>query len=233
MALGLSFWRAAVNKAAMERVTIIDYGSGNLHSAVKSFERAAREGGSGAEIVLTSDPDVVASADRVVLPGVGAFADCYQGLHRVAGMRDALERAVREKSRPFLGICVGMQLMASRGLEHGTHEGLGWIGGEVDAIRPSDPALKIPHMGWNTLDAHRPHPLLAGINTGADGLHAYFVHSYHLTPADPADLVATTDYGGPVTAMVARDNLAGTQFHPEKSQRLGLTLIANFLSWRP
>jgi glutamine amidotransferase len=217
----------------MARTTIIDYGSGNLHSALKAFERAAREGGSNAEIVLTSDPDTVAAADRVVLPGVGAFADCYQGLHRVAGMRDALELAVRKKGRPFLGICVGMQLMASRGLEYGVHEGLGWIDGEVDAIRPADPALKIPHMGWNTLNVRRAHPLLEGIATGPDGLHAYFVHSYHLTTADPADLVAATEYGGPVTAMVARDNFAGTQFHPEKSQRLGLALIANFLSWRP
>jgi len=222
-----------VNQAAMTRTTIIDYGSGNLHSALKAFERAAREGSSNAEIVLTSDPEAVAAADRIVLPGVGAFADCYNGLHRIAGMRDAIELAVRRKGRPFLGICVGMQLMASRGLEHGVHEGLGWIGGEVDAIRPSDPALKIPHMGWNTLDVRRPHPLLAGIATGPEGLHAYFVHSYHLTPSDPADLVAVTDYGEPVTAMVARDNLAGTQFHPEKSQRLGLALIANFLSWRP
>ena len=161
------------------------------------------------------------------------FFSWVKPLDAIRGMRDALELAVRQKGRPFLGICVGMQLMASRGLEHGVHEGLGWIGGEVDAIHPSDPALKIPHMGWNTLDVRRPHPLLEGISTGPDGLHAYFVHSYHLTPADPADLVAVTDYGGPVTAMVARDNLAGTQFHPEKSQRLGLALIANFLSWRP
>jgi glutamine amidotransferase len=217
----------------MARVTIIDYGSGNLHSALKAFERAARESSSDAEIVLTSDPDEVADADRIVLPGVGAFADCYRGLHSIAGMRDALELVVRQKGRPFLGICVGMQLMASRGLEHGVHEGLGWIAGEVAAIQPTDPVLKIPHMGWNTLDVRRPHPLLDGIATGPDGLHAYFVHSYHLTPADPADLVAVTEYGGPVTAMVARDNLAGTQFHPEKSQRLGLALIANFLSWRP
>ena len=217
----------------MERVTIIDYGSGNLHSALKAFERAAHEGGSCAEIMLTSDPAAVATADRIVLPGVGAFADCYRGLHSIAGMRDALELAVRRKGRPFLGICVGMQLLASRGLEHGVHDGLGWIAGEVDAIRPADPALKIPHMGWNTLDVRRSHPLLSGIPTGSGGLHAYFVHSYHLTPADPADLVAVTDYAGPVTAMVARENLAGTQFHPEKSQRLGLALIANFLSWRP
>jgi glutamine amidotransferase len=217
----------------MDRVAIIDYGSGNLHSAVKAFERAAREGGSGAEIVLTDDPAVVKAADRIVLPGVGAFADCYRGLHRIDGMRDALEEAVREKRRPFLGICVGMQMLATRGLEYGVHEGLGWIEGEVGAIRPSDPALKIPHMGWNTLDVRRPHPLLAGIQTGADGLHAYFVHSFHMTPANEDDLVAVTDYGGPVTAMIARGNIAGTQFHPEKSQRLGLALIANFLSWRP
>ncbi len=217
----------------MDRVAIIDYGSGNLHSAVKAFERAAREGGSGAEILLTADPAVVKAADRIVLPGVGAFADCYRGLHKVAGMRDALEEAVRAKGRPFLGICVGMQMMASRGLEYGVHEGLDWIGGEVDAIQPSDPALKIPHMGWNTLDVCRSHPLLAGIPTGGDGLHAYFVHSFHMTTADEDDLVAVTDYGGPVTALVARENMAGTQFHPEKSQRLGLALIANFLSWRP
>jgi imidazole glycerol-phosphate synthase subunit HisH len=217
----------------MARVTIIDYGSGNLHSALKAFERAARESGSSAEIVLTSEPDEVAAADRIVLPGVGAFADCYRGLHRIVGMRDALERAVRQQGRPFLGICVGMQLMASRGLEHGVHEGLDWIDGEVAAIQPTDPTLKIPHMGWNTLDVRRPHPLLSGIETGPGGLHAYFVHSYHLTPANTGDLVAVTDYGGPVTAMVACDNLAGTQFHPEKSQRLGLALIANFLSWRP
>jgi len=217
----------------MERVTIIDYGSGNLHSAVKAFERAAREGGSGAEIILTDKPDVVASADRVVLPGVGAFADCYRGLHAIVGMRDALELAVRQKGRPFLGICVGMQMMASRGLEHGVHQGLDWIGGEVGAIRPSDPGLKIPHMGWNTLDVRRPHPLLEGVATGRDGLHAYFVHSYHMTTSDVDDVVAVTDYGGPVTAIVARGNLVGTQFHPEKSQKLGLALIANFLSWRP
>ncbi len=217
----------------MDRVAIIDYGSGNLHSAVKAFERAAREGGSGAEIVLTDDPAVVKAADRIVLPGVGAFADCYRGLHRIEGMRDALEAAVRERGRPFLGICVGMQMMASRGLEHGVHQGLDWIGGEVAAIKPSDPALKIPHMGWNTLDVRRSHPLLASIPTGSDGLHAYFVHSFHLTPADEGDLVAVADYGGPVTALIARGNMAGTQFHPEKSQRLGLALIANFLSWRP
>jgi len=176
---------------------------------------------------------VVRAADRVVLPGVGAFADCRRGLDAVPGMVDALAEVVREKGRPFLGICVGMQLLAARGLEHGVTAGLGWIGGEVDRLEPSDPGLKIPHMGWNNLDPVRPHPLLAGIRTGPDGLNAYFVHSYHLKPADGADLVATTDYGGAVTAIIARDNVAGTQFHPEKSQTLGLAFLANFLRWQP
>lgn len=211
-------------------VAVIDYGSGNLHSVAKALERAA---GGRDDIAVTSDPAVVRAADRVVLPGVGAFADCRRGLDAVPGMVDALTEVVREKGRPFLGICVGMQLLAARGLEHGVTEGLGWIGGEVDRLEPSDPGLKIPHMGWNSLDPLRPHPLLAGIRTGADGLNAYFVHSYHLKPADPADLVATTDYGGAVTAVIARDNVAGTQFHPEKSQTLGLALLANFLRWQP
>lgn len=217
----------------MQQVAIIDYGSGNLHSAAKAFERAARDSGSDRRIVVTSDPEVVRSADRVVLPGVGAFADCKRGLEAVPGMREALDEAVRGKGRPFLGICVGMQLLATRGLEHGVTEGLGWIGGEVRAIAPNDPALKIPHMGWNTLQAVREHALLRGLPTGPDGLHAYFVHSYHLVVADRADVVAETDYGGPVTAMVAHGNIAGTQFHPEKSQTLGLGLIANFLTWTP
>lgn len=217
----------------MQQVAIIDYGSGNLHSAAKAFERAARDSGSDRRIVVTSDPEVVRSADRVVLPGVGAFADCKRGLEAVPGMREALEEAVRGKGRPFLGICVGMQLLATRGLEHSVTEGLGWIGGEVRAIAPNDPALKIPHMGWNTLQAVREHALLRGLPTGPDGLHAYFVHSYHLVVADRADVVAETDYGGPVTAMVAHGNIAGTQFHPEKSQTLGLGLIANFLTWTP
>ncbi|MHA1164057.1 MAG: imidazole glycerol phosphate synthase subunit HisH [Alphaproteobacteria bacterium] len=214
-------------------VTIIDYGSGNLHSAVKAFERMNAEAGAGLEIKLTSDPDEVRNAERVVLPGVGAFADCRSGLLGVAGMMEALEEAVIEKARPFLGICVGMQLMAARGLEHGQTPGFGWIGGEVRAIEPDDESLKIPHMGWNTLDVINPHPLLEGIKTGPDGLHAYFVHSYHLVADEPAHVVAQTNYGGPVTAMVARDNMAGTQFHPEKSQKLGLALIANFLKWKP
>jgi glutamine amidotransferase len=214
-------------------VAIIDYGSGNLHSASKAFERAARESDAGLAVRLTADPEVVRGADRVVLPGVGAFADCRSGLLAVEGMMDALNEAVRTKGRPFLGICVGMQLMATRGLEHGEWPGFGWIGGEVRAIEPDDPALKIPHMGWNTLEVINPHPLLEGIATGPDGWHAYFVHSYHLVATDRSDVVAETDYGGPVTAMVARDNLAGTQFHPEKSQKLGLALIANFLNWKP
>ena len=217
----------------MQRVAIIDYGSGNLHSAAKAFERAARESSADAHIEVTSDPAEVLSADRVVLPGVGAFADCKRGLDAVPGMREALETSVRQKGRPFLGICVGMQLLADRGLEHVTTEGLGWIAGEVRLLEPSDPGLKIPHMGWNTLIAGRPHPLLNGIATGPRGLHAYFVHSYHLKAADPSDVLAETDYGGPVTAIVGRDNIAGTQFHPEKSQRLGLLLIANFLGWKP
>jgi glutamine amidotransferase len=217
----------------MQRVIIIDYGSGNLHSAAKAFERAAREGGSGARIEVSSSPDAVATADRVVLPGVGAFADCKRGLDAVTGMREALETVVRKKGRPFLGICVGQQLLATRGLEHVVTDGLGWIDGEVRVLEPRDATLKIPHMGWNTLTLAREHPLLAGLPTGPDGLHAYFVHSYHLVPAHRGVVVAETEYGGPVTAMVAKDNIAGTQFHPEKSQRLGLGLIANFLSWKP
>jgi glutamine amidotransferase len=214
-------------------VAIVDYGSGNLHSAAKAFERASRDAGLTQPIVVTSDPDVVARADRVVLPGVGAFADCRRGLDAVAGMLDALEQNVRKNGRPFFGICVGMQLMAERGREYQVTPGLGWIAGEVDRIAPSDPSLKIPHMGWNTLNVIKPHPLLAGIPVGADGLHAYFVHSYELKVAERSDLVAQADYGGPLTAIIGRDNMVGTQFHPEKSQRLGLALIANFLKWKP
>jgi imidazole glycerol-phosphate synthase subunit HisH len=214
-------------------VAIVDYGSGNLHSAAKAFERAARECGREQPIVVTGDPERVARADRVVLPGVGAFADCRRGLNAIAGMVDALEMRVRRQGRPFLGICVGMQLMAERGREYEVTEGLGWIAGEVDRITPSDPSLKIPHMGWNTLSAVKPHPLLEGIAVGANGLHAYFVHSFHLKPADRSDLVAEAEYGGAVTAIVGRDTAVGTQFHPEKSQRLGLRLIANFLTWKP
>lgn len=217
----------------MQRVAIIDYGSGNLHSAAKAFERAARDCGCASEIVVTADPEVVRTADRVVLPGVGAFADCKRGLESVPGMRAAMDEAVHSRGSPFLGICVGMQLLATRGLEHGTTEGLDWVSGEVRAITPNDPRLKIPHMGWNTLSAVRPHELLDGLPTGPTGLHAYFVHSYHFVPTDRADVVAETDYGGPVTALIAHGNIAGTQFHPEKSQALGLGLIANFLRWSP
>jgi glutamine amidotransferase len=215
------------------KVAIVDYGSGNLRSAAKAFERAAREAGIAAVVDVTADPDTVAAADRVVLPGVGAFADCRRGLDAVPGMVAALGEAVERRGRPFLGICVGMQLMAARGREYVTTEGLGWIDGEVVRIEPADPALKIPHMGWNTLSVGHAHPVLDGIPTGPSGLHAYFVHSFHLAPADERDVVATTDYGGPVTAIVARDNRVGTQFHPEKSQTLGLALIGNFLRWRP
>jgi imidazole glycerol-phosphate synthase subunit HisH len=214
-------------------VAIVDYGSGNLHSAAKAFERAAREQGVDQPILVTNDPDQVRAADRVVLPGVGAFADCRRGLDAVAGMVDALNETVRRQGRPFLGICVGMQLMAERGREYEVVKGLGWIPGEVDRITPSDARLKIPHMGWNTLNPRRPHALLDGIALGSAGLHGYFVHSYHLKASEPACLVADADYGGAVTAIVARDNYAGTQFHPEKSQRLGLALIANFLKWKP
>jgi len=214
-------------------VAIIDYGSGNLHSAAKAFERAAREQGSSLAVKVTAEPQDVLDADRIVLPGVGAFADCRQGLVRIPGMIETLEEAVHGAGKPFLGICVGLQLMAERGLEHGMTPGLGWIEGEVRAIAPRDAALKIPHMGWNTLRLARGHALFDGITTGEEGLNAYFVHSYHLVPSDPGTLIATTDYGGEVTAFVARDNMAGSQFHPQKRQRLGLALIANFLKWKP
>ncbi|RXT43610.1 imidazole glycerol phosphate synthase subunit HisH [Bosea sp. Tri-44] len=216
-----------------QTVAIVDYGSGNLHSAAKAFERAASEAGISSTIRVTSDPTEVRAADRIVLPGVGAFADCRRGLDAVPGMVEALEETVRGKGRPFLGICVGMQLMASRGLEYVTTQGLGWIAGDVALIRPQDDALKIPHMGWNTLHPQDEHPLLEGIETGPSGWHAYFVHSYALTAENPQEVLALTDYGGPVTAIVAKGNIAGTQFHPEKSQKLGLKLIGNFLRWAP
>ncbi|NBN80127.1 imidazole glycerol phosphate synthase subunit HisH [Microvirga tunisiensis] len=215
-------------------VAIIDYGSGNLRSAAKAFERAAREHAQVPNVFVTADPDRVAKADRIVLPGVGAYADCRRGLDAVSGMTEALEDAVRGKGRPFLGICVGMQLMASRGLEFETVAGLDWIAGDVTAMQPADPALKIPHMGWNTISV-RPesHPVLKGLDVGPDGLHAYFVHSFHFACTKDEHRLATFDYAGTFTAMVARDNMVGTQFHPEKSQRLGLGLIANFLDWAP
>ena len=215
------------------RVAIIDYGSGNLRSATKAFERAAHEAGIAATIELTADAERVRSADRIVLPGVGAYADCAAGLHAVDGMWEAVEEVAIGRGRPFLGICVGTQLMSERGLEKTVTKGFGWIAGDVKEITPADPALKIPQIGWNTIELARKHPLFSGIETGPNGLHAYFVHSYHIETTKPDEMLATADYGGPITAAVARDNLAGTQFHPEKSQALGLALITNFLRWRP
>jgi glutamine amidotransferase len=208
-------------------VALIDYGSGNLRSAEKALARAA---GSDGAVRVTADPDIVRAAERVVLPGVGAFADCMQGLTSISGVREALEETVLKRGAPFLGICVGMQLMASVGREFGDHPGLGWIQGEVARLMPSDPSLKIPHMGWNELALARPHPLFSGISNGAN---VYFVHSYAMRPADPGHVLARTDYGGAFAAAVGRDNIAGTQFHPEKSQAVGLALLGNFLAWRP
>lgn len=214
-----------------QTVALIDYGSGNLRSAAKALERAAAEHGLDMVVQLTAEPEAVRRADRVVLPGVGAFADCMAGLEAVSGMVTALYETVLVHKRPFLGICVGMQLMARVGHEHGEHAGLGWLDAEVGPLTPADPALKIPHMGWNELVVARPqHPVLHGI---PDRSHAYFVHSYCMRAADPTLVLAACDYGGPFAAVVGRDNLVGTQFHPEKSQATGLALIANFLRWRP
>ena len=211
------------------RAALIDYGSGNIASAAKALARAAHEG-SGHEIIVTADPDAVRQAERIVLPGVGAFADCMRGVSAIPGMVDALTESVIRNGKPFLGICVGMQLMASDGREFGIHKGLGWIAGEVVPMTPADPLLKIPHMGWNELQLVQNHPLFAGLGPGA---HAYFVHSFEMRPADGKTLLATTDYGGPVTAAIGRDNLVGTQFHPEKSQAVGLKILGNFLNWKP
>ncbi len=211
-------------------VAVIDYGSGNLRSAAKALERMAANLSPARRIEVTSDPNVVREAERIVLPGVGAFGDCMAGLSAVPGMCAALDDVVRRKMRPFLGICVGMQLMAERGHEHGVHQGLGWIEGEVVPIAPTDPALKVPHMGWNELEITRSHPLTRGIPPAP---HAYFVHTYKFVVRDDAVVCARTDYGGPIIAVIARDNMAGTQFHPEKSQEVGLQLIKNFLAWRP
>ena len=215
----------------MSSVALIDYGSGNLASAAKALARAASTmNGGKADIITTADPQAVLDAERVVLPGVGAFADCMKGLSAVPGMIEALREKVLKEGAPFLGICVGMQLMATVGVEFGRHAGLGWIAGEVVKITPSDPNLKIPHMGWNELKIEQDHAVLNGI---APGSHAYFVHSFQLKPVLPDDLIATTDYGGPLTAIVGNENMVGTQFHPEKSQATGLKLLENFLRWRP
>lgn len=214
-------------------VAIVDYGSGNLHSAAKAFERAARSMEVPEKVIVTRDPETVYRADRIVLPGVGAFADCRRGLDSLDGMVQAMTEAVRDKARPFLGICVGMQLMATRGKEHVTTEGLDWIKGDVEKIAPNDETLKIPHMGWNTLDMIGDHPVLERLPLGPKGLHAYFVHSYHLNAVNEKDVLARANYGGHVTAIVGRDTMLGTQFHPEKSQRFGLALISNFLKWKP
>jgi glutamine amidotransferase len=213
-------------------VAIIDYGSGNLRSAEKAVARAIADGGISARVAVTSDTAVVAGAERIVLPGVGAFADCMRGLSAIAGMVETLNERVQKRGVPFLGICVGMQLMASRGLEHGVHQGLGWIEGDVVRMTPSDPQLKIPHMGWNTLRVVSPHPVLAHLD-GAAEPHAYFVHSYRLKTARRSDVLVETDYGGAFAAVVGRDNMIGTQFHPEKSQAAGLALLQNFVRWRP
>jgi glutamine amidotransferase len=211
-------------------VALIDYGSGNLRSAEKALARVAAENATGQEIVVTADADAVARAERIVLPGVGAFGDCMSGLRALPGMIDALNDAVLKRGTPFLGICVGMQLLADVGREFGEHKGLGWISGEVVKIAPRGPSLKIPHMGWNELKIEHAHPLLANIPPNG---HAYFVHSYHFRANDKSNVLATTDYGETLTAMIGRDNIAGTQFHPEKSQAVGLTLLGNFLKWRP
>ncbi len=210
------------------RAALIDYGSGNLASAAKALARAA--GSTGLEIITTADPEIVRDAERIVLPGVGAFADCMRGLSAVPGMVDVLREKVLKEGAPFLGICVGMQLLATVGREFGDHAGLGWIAGDVVKITPSDTALKIPHMGWNELKMVRSHAVLDGI---PDGANVYFVHSFQLNPALEDDLLATTDYGGPITAMVGNENIVGTQFHPEKSQAYGLRLLENFLRWKP
>lgn len=214
----------------MPHVALIDYGSGNLRSAEKALARAARERGFAHEIVVTADPAVALAAERIVLPGVGAFADCMKGLKTLPGMVEALRHAVLGRGVPFLGICVGMQLLATVGREFGDHAGLGWIAGEVVRIEPSDPALKIPHMGWNELSFPKAHPLFEGLEPG---VHTYFVHSYVIRPADIAHVLAVSDYGGPFAAAVGRDNIVGTQFHPEKSQNAGLTILGNFLGWKP
>lgn len=215
------------------KIALIDYGAGNLHSCGKALERALTEIGASGTVSIGADPEVIARADRIVLPGDGAFRDCRENLAAVDGLEEALDEQTRVKGRPFLGICVGMQLLADIGEERGETRGLGWIPGRVVALDPAQRHLKVPHMGWNTLEKRRRHPVLDGLSFGDDGLHAYFLHGFHLLPAEDADLVATADYGGPVSAIIARGNVIGTQFHPEKSQALGIRLLANFLKWSP
>jgi glutamine amidotransferase len=214
----------------MATVALIDYGSGNLRSAEKALARAAAESGTGQEILVTSDSSRVAAAERIVLPGVGAFADCMRGVSSIPGMIEALEDAVLKRGVPFLGICVGMQLLAEVGREHGDHKGLGWIGGDVVRLEPAEPHLKVPHMGWNALSLLQPHGLFEGMDDGTD---VYFVHSYYIRPRDPSHILATTEYAGSIPAIIGRDNIAGTQFHPEKSQEAGLAFLKRFLKWRP
>ncbi len=211
------------------QTVIVDYESGNLHSAQKAFERVARDIGAG-EVIVTADPDIVRNSDRIVLPGDGAFPACRKELFDHRGLFESMQEAVMRGGRPFLGICIGMQMMATRGLEYTETPGFDWIGGDVTRIAPADAALKVPHMGWNELVIDHPHPLLNGIKSGE---HAYFVHSYHFRVADPAHRLAWCDYGEEITAIVGRDNIVGTQFHPEKSQATGLRLIGNFLAWSP
>ncbi|WP_300513753.1 imidazole glycerol phosphate synthase subunit HisH [Aliiroseovarius sp.] len=213
----------------MSLTAVIDYESGNLHSAEKAFQRMAQETGAG-KIVVTSDPDVVARADRLVLPGDGAFPACWKALFDHRGIFEAVDESVNSKGRPFMGICVGMQMLASVSREYVDTDGFDWIKGEVVRITPADPTLKVPHMGWNDLVIDNPHPVLAGVETGD---HAYFVHSYHMRVANPAERLAHCDYAGDITAIVGRDNIIGTQFHPEKSQAAGLRMIGNFLTWAP
>lgn len=212
------------------KIAVVDYGAGNIRSAVRAFEHVAGQVGIAAKVEVVTTPEAILAADRIVLPGDGAFADCIGALRSHTAMEAALEEAVRKRGRPFFGICVGMQLLATRGLEYGEHAGLGWIAGDVERIRPSDPRLKVPHMGWNELRLNRPHPVTAGLPAGA---HAYFIHSYHLVPKAHDAVLAEADHGGPIVAVVAQDNVFGTQFHPEKSQATGLKMIANFLQWAP
>lgn len=213
----------------MSLTVLVDYDSGNLHSAEKAFQRMAQEVGAG-QVLVSARPEDVARADRIVLPGDGAFPACRAALSHASGLYEAIDEAVTVRARPFMGICIGMQMLATRGLEYRPTDGFGWIAGDVVRIAPADPALKVPHMGWNDLVIDHDHPVLAGIDSGS---HAYFVHSYHFRVADPAHRLAHCDYAGAITAIVGRDTIVGTQFHPEKSQATGLRLIANFLSWRP